>query len=236
MTGDTAERPGEDAKLSTAEQIRRLVPKRQADSMPLAPSRTGISAEEAMACVQRMAASPGHPTSHQEDVLRMSPIISMFTSALTPQHGAQPAAQLTSSATEQQPTPGARELPGFTNIFDGLPSDSTVQSHLSAPDQRTPASQSRKPSWHFGAPATDELERHAAPKQPAAAAGSASSDDAVLDVLTATMDAWEQALTQRLTTAITTAVKAARGDVMQVCIHFINAFCLRVSNDWIFRI
>jgi hypothetical protein len=69
---------------------------------------------------------------------------------------------------------------------------------------------------------TEEAAGHAGPSKVN------DKEEALLDVLMATMDAWETAITERFTSALKGAVRAARADVLRVCCKLLppSHFCV----------
>jgi hypothetical protein len=228
------ERRDHDAKpLSTAELIRSMASPRPQPECS-GNRAAGMSATAAVELVRSMAAAPGHPCTHVEDIGNIYPLLGMFTAGMAPQHTSQsqpgPLGLLGLLVNPQQDrsqpsigpqlvslpkTPGTspnpsdpRAPPKFLEILNAPPVPLPVNH-----DSEVPA-QPRSPP--------DQSHSH---KQPTLQAANAINgegathpdwDEALLDVLTATMDAWEQAVTSRLTAAVHTAVAAARADVFQV--------------------
>ena len=243
------------AGVSTAERIRSLAPQRQQhDSGAAMP---GMRAAEAMALVQAMAASPGHPTTHGQDLEKISPLVSMFASGLSsslvppgalaelthllpqPRQHSRWQDQVSATAVASSPSQASpSDGPGFSAIFRSPLAPSAPASRAqrtpnilhdalscatdgsggvpaaggSQPDVGRPAAPTQQSDRRSSTPDAGVASAAAAP----ASGGKDAQHEALLDVLTATMDAWETALTKRLTAAVSVAVAEARRDVMEV--------------------
>lgn len=210
---------------TTAERIRRLAP-RPSQPQPLAPT-VGMRAQDAVALVQSMASAPGHPTTHAEDVARVAPIASMFAAGLGPQSSATAVPSSLSALMSLYAPRGGPPAPAAGGLAE-LP-------HLPQPHMQPAAAapalaemcppavdgslQSAERAQLQTAAAGSGAALHSEPAATAQAAqnGDGSEEERLLDVLEATMDAWEGAIARRMAAMVTDAVKAARADVMQVC-------------------
>ena len=195
----------------------------------------GMDARAAMALVQSIAASPGHPKTHAEDLAQVAPLIGMFQAGLAPRETVPiaPHSPLGNLSTLSSVAPnlatqavGSHARPPALNFVDILTGAQPVPMPNRAPagpeaPRRTddslhvPAQRSSQPFEALPKPRgmNDGRPR---PQPSTNAAANDEGDDAILDVLSATMDAWEEVLTARLTATVQQTVQTARREVMQV--------------------